>query len=251
MDYIWHHYDVVMGEHALDGIATAEAEGFVRGGALSDVQLAAQFRALLVFSAFNQARLVGGWGMTPMSGDTEAQQLDIRIPDLESQDIASERVQAAAALANTWAVLAQGGIPPGEFSTNAAEPDTGVIPAGVIVVGIVVAGAALCYLGHRTLETIDRQLARNAQNRALLQKHAAAERIIDQHLEREAAAGEPLPLDDASRTVLDQLGQLQRDTTPTAPPNPEPSGTEWNTLAWVVGIAIVAAAAAPLLKGKL
>lgn len=236
--YAWTHVDPSLSAQAQAGLVRAESGQFGEASA-GEVR---ELRALLVASAYNIARLVGS--VSEGQGPDGTVEIAMRVELFETLPV-DERWQAAQTLHRTWEILSDNsglGLPPPSVVTG-IEPETAALPVAVTVAAIAVGGAAIAYLGYRTLDTIDRQLARHEANRALLQKHVAAERIIDMHLEAERAAGKTLPLSEPARTVLGQLGQLQDQVAPKPPT--ESTGSEWTTLAWGIAAAAVAAIALP------
>lgn len=148
---------------------------------------------------------LGGSVSTVAAGGDETLYLDPR----PGPGVSEPRRRAMSQLYRTLDLLAQG-----EQSSDAetfADPGSEVsgLPAVAIVALIVVGGAAIAYCGQQAFKVIDRQLDRDARAAELAAAHAVALDVVDRHTAREDAAGQPLPLDAASRAALDALAVEQ------------------------------------------
>jgi hypothetical protein len=123
-----------------------------------------------------------------------------------------ERLALAGRLYATWRILQMtddGGADDG-LETQ-AQPDTAALLPAVAIVAISVVGAiAIAYCAHQASVIIDRQLARNEQTRRLIASHAAALKAVEGHQSREEAAGRSLPIDAATKQVLESLKAAQQ-----------------------------------------
>jgi hypothetical protein len=245
--YQWRHTDPDLSAAAERGLARAE-RGDWSGSSMDGAR---ELRALLVLSASNAAALAGtiehGEGTLLVRPDPDP---------TAGADVApgADRTAAAAVLLATWDTMVPApALPSLSVSTTDDYPrDTAGIPLPVAVVVVVAASGALAYLGYHALDVVDHALARRAELRALLQAHAAAERLVDSHLAAEASAGRQLPLDDATRYQLDTLSRVQRETASRLVP--PPASNPLNTLANWLGAALLVVGAAylvPLVFPKL
>jgi hypothetical protein len=87
--------------------------------------------------------------------------------------------------------------------------DTGAIAVPVLIVGGVVAvsaivsGAVVLYsVANRATEIVDKALKRNAASAEIQKADAQALALVNNHVQRELAAGRTLALDDATNTAL-------------------------------------------------
>jgi hypothetical protein len=101
-----------------------------------------------------------------------------------------------------------------------------------ILAFIVVAVAVMYFLITNSADVVDNQLARNALERALVQAQGAAEKVIDQHLQNEKAAGHQIEWSAGELSYLSSLEQLQSQIIhelglTLAPPAPSIWQTPW------------------------
>jgi len=244
MAYSWIHTDTT-GQALARARARAESQAWDTSPAS-----VAELRALAAHDGTIQARLVGSLSKTEQEGATW---YGAAVPDLYDPaalaEIPPERLETARTLELTWRLLSAetrelSPLPPLFRTTDAGPPVAAAAETGnvvVVVTGIVVGGGAVCYLGYQTAQVIDRELTRRASSRALVQKHAAAQRLVETHVEREEREGRQLPLDAATKALLAQLGELQRQTTPTPPPTEREPGSEWDKA--ITAAAVIAALA--------
>jgi hypothetical protein len=163
----------------------------------------------------------------------------------------AERLGVAGRLYETWRVLQvtdDGGAENG-LETQ-AQPDTAALLPAVAVVAIAVAGAvALGYCANQAAALIDRHLARTEQSRRLMQVHVTALKAVEQHQAREEQSGTSLPLDAATKTVLESLKSAQQAVVERREepfPSFWPSGSSGSVgkvleaLPWIVGGLVVA-----------
>jgi len=164
---------------------------------------------------------------------------EMAFPDAEHRD-------AFVKLGTTTKILAQGvknrPAPPANFATVEGESrqvaEAGILPILAAVAVGLAAGAAIGFVVDYAAHVIDNELARRSDERKLLAAHAQALTVIDRHVAREEKAGRALPLDDASRAVLGQLGEQQARLT--QPQTHEDGGIP----GWLVAVAALAAALA-------
>jgi hypothetical protein len=147
---------------------------------------------------------------------------------------------AASTIARTWQLFADPGrhrIYPattrdGEPAQLTMPPDplsrgeAGLPPlllAAVIVVAIAGYTAAVCYVGQATAEVVDRKLTQDALTARMVATQARAVAVVDNHSERERAAGHPIPWSPQELEVLDTLlGTQKQIAARTSSPLPNP-----------------------------
>jgi hypothetical protein len=133
---------------------------------------------------------------------------------------------AASTLARTWQLFADPGRHVVHSATtrdgepaqllsriDAAPGEAGFPPlllAAVIVVGIAAHATAVCYVGQAAAEVVDRKLTADALTARMVATQARAIAIVDQHSERERAAGKPLPWSAQEQRLLDTLLDTQK-----------------------------------------
>jgi hypothetical protein len=178
---------------------------------------------------------------------------------------------AAARVARTWQLIPDpgthtyyacntvDGLPAdlvGPALRQEAETETGAWPAlliGVVAVaGIAAAAVAVIYCAQMAATVIDRKLTEEARTQRLLATQTQAIALVNQHAERERAAGRVIPWSPQEQQVLDTLNGVQRDIarqTHEPLPNPFPGagtlerGAE-KLVSTLGDIALVGAAAA-------
>lgn len=176
---------------------------------------------------------------------------------------------AASTIARTWQLFAD----PGRHVVHSAltrdgEPvqlasSLNPVPSGeagfpplllatVIVVAIAGCTAAACYVGQAASEVIDRKLTQDALTARMVATQARAVALVDNHSERERAAGHAIPWSPQEMQVLDALLGTQRQIaarTNSPLPNPfvgavEKAGEAGNrAAATAAGLGVIAAVA--------
>ncbi len=198
----WTHYDPNLADNAAKGRARARSGDWSSGmlGARED-----EFRGLLAETCFAMAYMAG----EVVVRDSEAGQV-AAISLVPRAGVQRERLEVAGRLYATLRVLQldDGGGLSGGIETR-AQPDVGALPAVAVVAIVAVGVIGVGYCAHQAAQVIDRQLARREKSRLMLQQHEAALEVVEKHQEREKTAGKPLPLDAASRRVLDALRKAQ------------------------------------------
>ncbi len=117
----------------------------------------------------------------------------------------SERLSAAKLLLLPLGVYAdQSGI-----AIEKKAADTGAIPVPVLITGGAVAVAIVAaqayvvmYVAEKALIIVDQGLKRNAATKEIQRADAEALKLVNQHVQREIAAGRALALDEATKTAL-------------------------------------------------
>lgn len=220
---VWVHVDE-------RGIAAAAADGLARAasgdwvsGTLGD--RARAFAGYLCESALLQALLAGRAELrdgsvhidpTPRTGDPE------------------RRAAAAVLYRSVW-LLARDVQSEVGITTHAGPDvvDTGFPwPAAVGVAIVSVASAvAIGYVAHQAAQVVDRHLSRREDTRRLMQTDQKVLQLVRAHVEREKAAGQHVPLDDATKAALsaakeqqDQI--LEKREAPLSPVVPDLSRSE-------------------------
>lgn len=211
----WEHTDHRgMSRALVEASARARAEAWERDEApgLSTGTRAADLRVLSLASLWAAERMSRGG---PARGPS---------PTVEDIDPAAgydvpERRDAALLLLRTGAILMPqdpGG--PTAIRTVGGEPpqtltDAGWVPLAIAAITVAVKWTAVtvgAYLVAREAATvIDRQLVRSEKSRRLIAAQAEAVTLATAHADREAHAGRELPLTEAERAVLANLGAVQ------------------------------------------
>jgi hypothetical protein len=151
-----------------------------------------------------------------------------------------EDCYAASTIARTWQLFADPGrhviytavTHDGDPAVLAPEPtheapvDVAFPPlllGVIVVVAIVACAGAVCYVAQAAAEVIDRKLTNDALTERLVKTQAHALGMVNDHAERQRAAGKPLPWDPVELKVLDSLLATQQQIaarTGTPLPNP-------------------------------
>ena len=155
---------------------------------------------------------------------------------------------------------------PAQLATGLApipNSDAGFPPlllAAVLVVAVIAHCVAACYVAQVAAEVIDRKFTQDALTTRMLGTQARAVAIVDQHSERERAAGHPLPWSPEELNVLDTLLATQKEIaarTNSPLPNPfagalekveDAAKTAAATVAGFGTLAVIAGGAYVLLK---
>ena len=139
-----------------------------------------------------------------------------------------EHCYAASTIARTWMLFPDPGRytvltattrdgAPAQLATGLApspNSDAGFPPlllAAVLIVAVVAYCVAACYVAQVAAEVIDRKLTQDALTTRMLSTQARAVAMVDQHSERERAAGHPLPWSPEELKVLDTLLATQKE----------------------------------------
>ena len=93
-----------------------------------------------------------------------------------------------------------------------ATDETGAIPIPVLIVGGAVAVTAVVaeayvvmYAAERATQIVDNALRRNAATAEVQRADAEVIKLVNNHVQREQAAGKALPLDEATRMAITGL----------------------------------------------
>lgn len=204
MSFRWIHSDQNLTAHVVSGLDRA-LRGDWQSGPLAS--RATELQALTIATVEQMARLVGR--VTYSTLPDGSQSVLLEVPDRSN---ASEPRRAAAGrLYATLRLLARPTRPATDLETAARITDTGALPALAVVAIVVAGGAAIAYCAHQAASVVDRELARKETTRRMVEKQAAALNVIAAHTARETDTGRTLPLDAASRTVLDHLHAQQKE----------------------------------------
>lgn len=119
-----------------------------------------------------------------------------------------ERFNAVAALLEPLRYYAnQAGI-----SVRLTTDETGAIPIPVLIVGGAVAVSAIVaeayvvmYAAEKATQIVDNALRRNAATAEVQRADAEVIKLVNNHVQREQAAGKTLPLDEATRIAISGL----------------------------------------------
>ena len=85
-----------------------------------------------------------------------------------------------------------------------------LLVGAIIVVAIVACASAICYVAQAAAEVIDRKLTNDALTARLVGTQARALGMVNDHTERQRAAGRPIPWDPVDLKVLDSLLDTQQ-----------------------------------------
>lgn len=211
-----------------------------------------QWRALVADTCYQIGELVGQVRQHPEN----EKRLDISIQPTSASS--KRNVAIASALYNTFRVLQSlddSGLEETGVSTVATEAkatETGALPAVAIVAIYAIGAVAVGYAAYQAARVVDRQLARNEATKQLVANHAAAQDVVDRHIQREEEAGKELPLDDASTIVLEALvaeqkSVVEKSTSPYHTTSPISIGTG-EAISWLPWAAVAAVVAIFLLR---
>lgn len=109
--------------------------------------------------------------------------------------------------------VATEGDAPGYTTLGESAKDVGALPAVVWIVGTLAVTAVIVYLGEKSAEVVDRELARREQSKRMVAFHGSLASLLAAHrqVEVEANGGKPLPLTDAERAALAALEKAQAE----------------------------------------
>jgi hypothetical protein len=179
--------------------------------------------AIATLYAVENARVVG---VLPARGKDAITTLGAEV----RSDMFASRAHcyAASTIARTWMLFPD----PGRYTLHTAttrdgapaqlatgldpipNSDAGFPPlllAAVLIVAVVAHAIAACYVGQVAAEVIDRKLTQDALTQRMLSTQARAVALVDDHSERERAAGHPLPWSPEEFNVLDALLATQKE----------------------------------------
>jgi hypothetical protein len=178
-------------------------------------------------------------GGVPPAGEMETH-LTLGTRPLRASDFPSRgSLYAASAVGRTFMLLADPGHhtvysatthdgDPAVLSEASTSFDTAFPPlvlGAVLVVAALVHALAICFVAQKGAEVIDAKLANDARTDQMLATQAQAVALLDQHNERERAAGKPLPWAPNAQKLFDALTETQRDVArQTHSPLPDPFG---------------------------
>lgn len=134
---------------------------------------------------------------------------------------------AASAIARTWQILPPPGLHVVRTATtldgqpavlgppDASFGETGALPAmllgAVLVVAVVGFAVALCYNGQAIAGVVDNYLTNDALTKRMMASQAAALQLVDNHSQREiAAGGRPIPYSPEETQILGALVDTQK-----------------------------------------
>jgi hypothetical protein len=180
---------------ATEGIKHLEA-----GDWTGSIRPAEEFLAVLALRLLLSGYLVGSVDKTVSADGTTT----LRV-ELDGRSAPVERLEAAKALVAPLGVYADlAGL---QFAHSATE--TGAIPIPVLIVGgavavtVVVAQAyVVMYVAEKAASIVDGALKRNSASSEIQRADAEVLKLVNNHVQREQAAGGTLPLDDATRSAI-------------------------------------------------
>lgn len=211
-----------------------------------------EFLALLALRLVLVGYLIGNVSRTTTPDGTVT--IEVR---LGNRPAPGERLDAAHALLDPVSYYAEiAGI-----SYTARASDTGAIPVpvliagGVVAVSIVAAEAyVVIYVAEKVGTIVDNALKRADASREIQRADAEVIKLVNQHVEREQAAGQTLALDDATRLAISGLQSRVGDIVQKAYSSEQSKGfPPWvvPTAAGLAAVSIVAAlVVAKKRKGK-
>jgi hypothetical protein len=141
---------------------------------------------------------------------------------------------------------------------NKAPPEAALVwlKALAIVAGVTAATVCIWHCIDKGAQVVDRELARTDDTMRLAAAHAAAVQMAANHTNAEEKAGKTLPLNEAERAVLDQLGSLQQQVIAAKaaekpiPETPIVSTTTTGSFFSGAGLALAAVAAVVLFTNR-
>lgn len=183
---------------ATEGIRHLEA-----GDWSSSVRPAEEFLAVLALRLLLCGYLIGQVEKSVSSDGLTT----IRV-ELDGRSAAPERRHAAELLVAPLKVYAD----LADLSFAARASETGAIPIPILIVGgavavtVVIAEAyVVMYVAEKAAAIVDGALKRNAAASEIQRADAEVLKLVNQHVQREQAAGNTLPLDDATKFALSGL----------------------------------------------
>jgi hypothetical protein len=180
---------------ATEGIRHLEA-----GDWSTSARPAEEFLAVLALRLLLAGYLIGSVNKNVASDGTTT----LRV-ELDGRSAPPERREAAQLLVAPLGVYADlAGL---SFRTQAN--DTGAIPIPILIVGgavavtVVIAQAyVVMYVAEKAANIVDGALKRNAASSEIQRADAEVLKLVNNHIQREQAAGATLPLDEATRFAL-------------------------------------------------
>jgi hypothetical protein len=148
-------------------------------------------------------------------------------PEKRPDDVYSDRWGAA--MSRTATMLAEPvgytGQPLGDVKQSATKDTSAEIPVIVIVgivIGVLAIAGAFAWIIYKSLEVVDRELARGPAADELVRLHTQAEKIISDHFEAEKQVGHSIPWSQSELDVLDRLEKEQYAIIHGMTPEPQP-----------------------------
>ena len=196
------------------------------------------FRGCMLVRALVVATFSGRVVVQPRTEANPISSVVMSVGDLP----AGERGDAVRALMSTTAIYSRGQVNSADIQTSSAGGDVGLWPivVGVCVIGLGALGT-LGYCVHEYKQVIDNAAQREADMLKLKQADAQALEVLKRHTDREAQAGKQLPLDEASKNILDALAKVQSiiaDKQSTDPSSAPDSGFSYTELAIGAALAL-------------
>jgi hypothetical protein len=128
--------------------------------------------------------------------------------EIGGREAPAERVEAARLLLEPVGVYAD----MAKLSFTWQTSDTGAIPIPVLIVGgavavtVVISQAyVIMYVAEKAANIVDGALKRNAASSEIQRADAEVLKLVNQHVQREQAAGSTQPLDEATKMALSGL----------------------------------------------
>lgn len=167
------------------------------------------FRGIELMRALTLAQLSGSVVVQPATERTPIAMMTIAVGAAPAQP---DRAAAVRVLTATDVIYSGGQVDTRTLETRSTAGDVGVVQVAVVAGVAVVALGALGFLGycvHNYATVVDHSEQRSADMAKLKEADAQALELVKRHADREAQAGKPLPLDEASKQALAGLAKVQ------------------------------------------
>lgn len=182
-------------------VSAAEALRHLEAGDWSSsIRPAEEFLALLALRLLLSGYLIGTVAKNVSADGTTSLHVE-----LDGGSAVPERLEAAKLLVAPLGIY--GDLAGLKFASKTA--DTGAIPIPILIAGgavavtVVIAQAyVVMYVAEKASAIVDGALKRNAASSEIQRADAEVIKLVNQHVQREQAAGSTLPLDEATRFAL-------------------------------------------------
>lgn len=167
------------------------------------------FRGIELLRALTLAQMTGSVSAQPATEGNPIATMTIAVGQSPSQP---DRAAAVRLLMATDVIYSRGQVDDSSIETFSNAGDVGALQVALIAGVAVVALGGLAFLGytvHRTADVIDHNQQREADMAKLKEADAQALELVKRHADREALAGKPLAIDDATKQALSGLAKVQ------------------------------------------
>lgn len=187
-------------DRVLSVSATEGIRHFELGDWTTSARPAEEFLAVLALRLLLSGYLIGSVQKDTSSDGTTTIQVQ-----LDSRDADPDRVMAAKMLVAPLGVYAD----MAGLRLDAKASDTGAIPIPILITGgavavtVVIAQAyVVMYVAEKAAAIVDGALKRNQASSEIQRADAEVLKLVNNHVQREQASGQTLPLDEATRAAL-------------------------------------------------